>query len=51
MIAAQNTEVRELSFEIKQLKHPGDKQLYIAFVNTVSGCAQGTRLRGGSGGS
>ena len=36
MVAAQNEEMRSLSFQIKRLKHPQDKQVYIGFVNTVS---------------
>jgi hypothetical protein len=37
MIGAQNDEMRSLNFQIKKLRHPQDKQVYIGFVNTVSG--------------
>jgi hypothetical protein len=37
MIGAQNDEMRPLSFQIKKLRHPQDKQVYVGFVNTVSG--------------
>lgn len=36
MIGAQNDEMRPLSFQIKKLWHPQDKQVYIGLVNTVS---------------
>lgn len=36
MLAAQNEEMRSLGFQIKRLKHPQDKKVYIGFVNTVS---------------
>lgn len=36
MVAAQNEEMRSLHFQIKRLKHPQDKKVYISLVNTVS---------------
>jgi hypothetical protein len=36
MLAAQNEEMRSLGFQLKRLKHPQDKKVYIGFVNTVS---------------